>query len=92
MDRHIKALWARLGGVSTTRRVHWVRGSLMGIGGHAIYGMCLGSRPGEQPADAEGLTLARPARGRPLRPLQLHAPQRRAPLRADRGLGPGQPG
>ena len=55
MDRHIKALWARLGGVSTTLRVHWVRGSLMGIGGHAIYGMCLGSRPGEQPADAEGL-------------------------------------
>ena len=27
----------------------------MGIGGHAIYGMCLGSQPGEQPADAEGL-------------------------------------
>jgi len=56
MDRHIKAVRARLGGVATNRRVHWVRGSLMGIGGHAIYGMCMGSRPGEQPADAEGLT------------------------------------
>jgi hypothetical protein len=56
MDRHIKALWARLGGASTKRRVHWVRGPLMGIGGHAIYGMCMGSRPGEQPPDAEGLS------------------------------------
>jgi hypothetical protein len=56
MDRHIKALRARLGGVDTTRRVHWVRGSLMGLGGHAIYGICLGSRPGETPADAEGLS------------------------------------
>jgi hypothetical protein len=56
MDRHIEALWARLGGVSTTRRVHWVRGSLMGIGGHAIYGMCMGSPPGERPAGAEGLS------------------------------------
>jgi hypothetical protein len=55
MDRHIKALRARLGGVTTSRRVHWVRGSLMGIGGHAIYGMCMGSRPGEQPAGADGL-------------------------------------
>jgi hypothetical protein len=56
MDRHIEALRARLGGVHTTRRVHWVRGSLMGIGGHAIYGMCMGSRPGEQPAGPDGLT------------------------------------
>jgi hypothetical protein len=56
MDRHIKALRARLGGIETTRRVHWVRGSLMGIGGHAIYGMCLGSRPDEQLSDVEGLT------------------------------------
>ena len=55
MDRHVKALWGRLGGVSTTRRIHWIRGSLMGIGGHALYGMCMGSQPGELSVDAEGL-------------------------------------
>jgi hypothetical protein len=55
MDRHVRSLWNRLGGKTTSRRVHWVRGSLLGIGGKAINGICLGSRPGDPPRDAEGL-------------------------------------
>lgn len=57
MDRHIRALEARLGRTGT-RKVHWVRGELLGIGGKAILGMCMGS-PVEghwQAPDAEGLT------------------------------------
>jgi hypothetical protein len=57
MDRHIRALEARLGRTGT-RRVHWVRGPLLGLQGKAILGMCMGSLPGggwERP-DAEGLT------------------------------------
>ena len=56
MDRHIRALEARLGRTGT-RRVHWVRGPLLGIGGKAILGMCMGSSPGEEweRPDAEGL-------------------------------------
>ena len=56
MDRHVRSLWDRLGGRAHARRVHWVRGPLLGIGGHAMYGMCMGSQPGDLPADAEGLT------------------------------------
>jgi hypothetical protein len=56
MDRHIQSLWKRLGDVSTTRRVHWVRGPLMSITAHAFYGMCLGSVPGKLAVDADGLT------------------------------------
>jgi hypothetical protein len=56
MDRHVWSLWQRLGGKRTTRRVHWVRGPIMGVDSHAIYGMCMGSRPGQFPPDAEGLT------------------------------------
>jgi hypothetical protein len=54
MDRHVRALEARLGR-ATTDSVHWVRGPLLGIERHALFGLCLGSRPGEAPADAEGL-------------------------------------
>ena len=54
MDRHVRALEARLG--RTTRgTIHWVRGPLFGIERHAIMGLCMGSRPGEEAADAEGL-------------------------------------
>lgn len=57
MDRHIQALEARLGRTGT-RRVHWVRGPLLGMQGKAILGMCMGSVSAggwEQP-DEEGLT------------------------------------
>jgi hypothetical protein len=57
MDRHIKALEARLGRQGT-RRIHWVRGPILGIQGKALLGMCMGSRATvhwEQP-DSEGLT------------------------------------
>src|SRR5207248_7128628 len=46
MDRHVGALEARLGR-TTAGTVHWVRGTLLGVqGGHAVLGLCLGSRPG----------------------------------------------
>ncbi len=54
MDRHIRALEARLGR-PTAGTVHWARGPLLGIENRAIFGLCMGSRPGEARADAEGL-------------------------------------
>jgi len=54
MDRHIRALETRLGR-TMPGRVHWVRGPLMGVDGRALYGLCLGTRPGDQAADAGGL-------------------------------------
>ena len=54
MDRHIRALEARLGR-KTRGTVHWVRGPLLGMERQAIVGLCMGSRPGEGAADAEGL-------------------------------------
>ena len=54
MDRHVRALEARLGR-ATTGTIHWVRGPLLGIERHAILGLCLGSRPGEDPPNAGGL-------------------------------------
>ncbi len=54
MDRHVRALETRLGR-ATTGTVHWVRGPLLGIGRHAVIGMCMGTRPGEEPPDADGL-------------------------------------
>ncbi len=56
MDRHIRALEARLGRTGT-RRVHWVRGPVLGLQGRAILGMCMGS-PSEgswETPDEEGL-------------------------------------
>jgi hypothetical protein len=44
MDQHVKRLWGRLGGLSTTRRVHWVRGPLLGMEARAVHSVCLGSR------------------------------------------------
>jgi hypothetical protein len=54
MDRHIRALEARLGR-RTAGLIHWARGPLLGMGGKAILGLCLGSSPGDAPPDAEGL-------------------------------------
>jgi len=54
MDRHVRALEARLGR-QTGGIIHWARGPLLGTGGIAVFGLCLGTRPGAAPADAEGL-------------------------------------
>jgi hypothetical protein len=54
MDRHVRALETRLGR-STSGTIHWVRGPLFGIRAHALFGLCMGTSPGEMPADAEGL-------------------------------------
>ena len=54
MDRHVGALEARLGR-KIRGTIHWVRGPLFGIGRHAIIGLCLGTWPGEESPDAEGL-------------------------------------
>jgi hypothetical protein len=54
MDRHIRALEARLGR-PTRWTIRWVRGPLFGVQGAAFRGLCLGSMPGESWADAEGL-------------------------------------
>ena len=56
MDRHVRSLWKRLGGKSTARRVHWVRGPIMGISQKAIIGTCLGSLPNESPKGTPGFT------------------------------------
>jgi hypothetical protein len=56
MDRHVKTLWKRLGDRSTTRRVHWVRGPLLGLEGKAIYDICMGSPVDEPSVDAVGLS------------------------------------
>ena len=56
MDRHIRALEARLGRTGT-RRVHWVRGPVLGLQGIAILGICLASpsEGGWETPDKEGL-------------------------------------
>jgi hypothetical protein len=54
MDRHVRALEARLGR-PMIGRAHWVRGPLFGMQGKAIFGLCMGSRAGEDPLDSEGL-------------------------------------
>jgi hypothetical protein len=54
MDRHVRALEARLGR-PTQGIVHWTRGPLLGMQGKAVMGICMGTTPGEAPADAEGL-------------------------------------
>ncbi len=55
MDRHVEALEARLGR-TMVGRVHWARGPLFGMESKALFGLCLGSRPGQGVSDAEGLT------------------------------------
>ena len=55
MDRHVRALEARLGR-ATTGTVHWVRGPMMGMRGKALFGLCMGTRPGDEPSDSEGLS------------------------------------
>ena len=54
MDRHIRALEARLGR-TTSGTIHWARGPLLGLWGRAILGLCMGTTQGEAPADADGL-------------------------------------
>ena len=54
MDRHVRALEARLGR-RTGGIIHWARGPLLGTRYHAIFGLCMGTELGESPADAEGL-------------------------------------
>ena len=54
MDRHVRGLEARLGR-TFSGRIHWVRGPLLGKQ-WALNGVCLGSLPGENHPDAEGLT------------------------------------
>jgi hypothetical protein len=56
MDRHVRALEARLGR-TTPGTIHWVRGPLLGVqGGHAVFGLCLGTLPASGPVDAEALS------------------------------------
>jgi hypothetical protein len=54
MDSHVRALEARLGR-RTGGIIHWARGPLLGTDGVAIFGLCMGTRPGAAPADATGL-------------------------------------
>jgi hypothetical protein len=60
MDRHVHALEARLGR-RTGQTIHWARGPLLGTESIAIFGLCLGTRPGAAPADAEGALHHRPS-------------------------------
>ncbi|MGO9463824.1 MAG: hypothetical protein ACLQVF_06670 [Isosphaeraceae bacterium] len=54
MDRHVRGIETRLGR-TTTGMIHWARGPLLGIWGHAIFGLCMGTGQGEMAADADGL-------------------------------------
>src|SRR5262249_12449276 len=54
MARHVGALEARLNR-KIPGRIHWVRGPMFGIGRRSIIGMCMGTRPGDESPDAEGL-------------------------------------
>lgn len=54
MDEHVERLESVLG-LEVPARIHWARGPLMGMEGKAAYGLCMGSRPGTGPLDAEGL-------------------------------------
>lgn len=55
MDRHVRALEARLGRPSKGTS-HWARGPLLGQDSKALLGFCMASQPGAAPADAEGLS------------------------------------
>ena len=54
MDRHVEGIETRLGR-GMVGRVHWARGPLFGMESKAIFGLCMGSRPGTAKEDAEGL-------------------------------------
>ena len=53
MDRHVRALEARLG-QPVDGKVHWARGRSSACRGKAIFGLCMGSLPGENPARQRG--------------------------------------
>ena len=55
MDRHVDALLARLHQARTWPIV-WYRGSLFGMGGHAIENMALGVEEGQLKPGSDGLT------------------------------------
>ena len=55
MDRHIRALEERLGRYRHQPGALGARAPL-GLHGRALYGICLGSSPGENADDADGLT------------------------------------
>jgi hypothetical protein len=56
MDRHVHALEERLGR-AVNWQIHWVRGPLMGMQGRALVGLCMGSLPGVEPVDTQGLSI-----------------------------------
>jgi hypothetical protein len=56
MDRHVRALEARLGRTSN-RRIYWVRGPILGLQGKAIRSMCMGSRAEDPPANPDELSM-----------------------------------
>ena len=75
MDRHIRALEARLGRTGT-RRVHWLRGPLLGMQGKGNPGDVHGKHGRRRPGNARRGRVedARPPRGRPRRAQPvLHA-------------------
>ena len=55
MDRHVDALLARLER-PTTWPICWYRGSLFGLGGHALENMALGAEVGQFTPESDGLT------------------------------------
>ena len=54
MDEHVRQIEKRLGR-QLERRVHWVRGPLLGLQGKAIVGLCMGTRSQEAVPDEQGL-------------------------------------
>jgi hypothetical protein len=54
MDRHVRRLEARLGG-SRVWPITWVRGPLLGQDAKACFDLAIGSPPGQNPVDREGL-------------------------------------
>ena len=55
MDRHVDALLARLD-QPRTWPIRWYRGSLFGLGGHALDNMALGAEVGQFTPESDGLT------------------------------------
>jgi hypothetical protein len=55
MDRHIERM-EKLIGRQTTGKAHWVRGDLLWMETLCLFGIALGSRPGDRVVEADGLT------------------------------------
>ncbi|MSR59170.1 MAG: hypothetical protein EXS05_16265 [Planctomycetaceae bacterium] len=54
MDAHVRDLEQRLGRPIGSR-IHWIRGSVLGMQGRALYGLCMGSIPELSLRDKTGL-------------------------------------